>query len=131
MPQCSEAQNKTDRPGRPGHQKQGSAVQKQNAMFKNTQQSHPVRAARAPEVPECCAKAKHNVQKHTKKLAATKFNLRNHDTKVNIDFSDVCKRHDSGIVGGWDLRHLSIETLAFWGAQKIEVRRFPVHKYYS
>ena len=66
--QCPKTYRKTNRPGWPGRQKYRSVVQKQNAMFKNTSQSCPVRAASAPEVTECCAKAKLNVQKHTTKL---------------------------------------------------------------
>ena len=64
-------QKEPDRPERPGRQNHRSVVQKQNAMFKNTSQSCPVRAASAPEVAECCAKAKRHVQKHTTKLAVT------------------------------------------------------------
>ena len=36
---CSKTHNEIDRPGRPGHQNHRSVMQKQNAIFKNTQRN--------------------------------------------------------------------------------------------
>ena len=39
-------------------------------MFKNIYENQPTRASRAPDSPECCSKAKCDVQKHLAKLAS-------------------------------------------------------------
>ena len=38
-------------------------------MLKNIYENQPTRATRAPDSPECCSKAKCDIQKHTTKLA--------------------------------------------------------------
>ena len=38
-------------------------------MLKNIYENQPTRATRAPDSPECCSKAKSDVQKHLAKLA--------------------------------------------------------------
>ena len=40
------------------------------------------------------------------------------EVKVNIEFTDACKNHASGTVGGCDLRHLSIKTHTYCELQK-------------
>ena len=115
--QCPKTYRKTNRPGR---QKYRSVVQKQNAMFKNTSQSCPVRAASAPEVTECCAKAKLNVQKHTTKLADKGGQCARSAGVLCKSKRPCSKTHHKIGRNKSDLRHLSMERPTFGGAGKFE-----------
>ena len=91
--------------------KRGSVVQKQNAMFKNTSDQGGQGAQNAGVL----YKSK---TQPLQKPGRDKDQFQKNNIKANIDFSDACKKHDSGTVGGCDLRHLSIKTLTFCELRK-------------